>query len=118
MLFTVLMAFKIEYTGTDPVLLDNKVLLYGRNGVLDIPTGFKTVKVQSIQHQYPEVTIIGQNCTLRAFAYEKPYTSITPCQLEPTKTYEYNVPKPGFSVLGFLKVIYIHLESDNAYDFC
>eukprot|EP00835_Amoeboradix_gromovi_P004629 NODE_371_length_9954_cov_0.100355.p8 type:complete len:150 gc:universal NODE_371_length_9954_cov_0.100355:4835-4386(-) len=96
-------AFLIKYNGTDPALVDNKYLVYPRDNELDIPPQGKIVQIQSINYQYPDVVINNRNCTLRQFSHEKGSGDSNACRLEPIFVYEYDVPKPGFSILGFLK---------------
>ena len=103
MLGLLTLGFIIHFNGTDPAFVDNKYLVYPRGFELDIPDTAKLVQIQSAEFQYPDVIISGKNCTMRGFAHEKGLKSESPCVLEPTNRYEYNLPKQGFSILGFLK---------------
>eukprot|EP00834_Sanchytrium_tribonematis_P005593 NODE_349_length_8994_cov_1.235526.p9 type:complete len:151 gc:universal NODE_349_length_8994_cov_1.235526:7547-7095(-) len=102
LLLSLCASFLIEFNGTDPALVDNSYLIYPRDNLLIIPKDGKIVQIQSTKYQYPDVIISGKNCTLRGFAHDRGVSQF-PCQLRPSKEYEYDVPKPGFSILGFLK---------------
>ena len=100
---TIASSFLIHFNGTDGALVDNKYMIYPADYKLDVPDDAKIVQIQSAIWQYPDVLIKGKNCTLRHFGHEALKESLDKCVLTPTNKYEYDVPKPGFSIIGFLK---------------